>query len=208
MKRTGVKHRLFYRPDIEVRADEQSSGLPILRGHAIVANTISDAAGVWTEEVSPEAITKALARNSEVVALWNHRDDFPLQRTPKLKMQQDEKGLLVEFQPSDTSYARDLIANIESGVVKAMSFGFYLLEESRQVNPEGIDHYIIEDFELFDVSPVTYPFYKETDIDIKKSDIYKARSLGEQKKDKKSGCRKVFYNMMLLEEEQELDELE
>jgi hypothetical protein len=51
-----------------------------------------------------------------------------------------------------------------------MSFGFLALEdkwESKEVDGEPIDHRTITKARLYDVSPVTFPAYTQTDVSIR-----------------------------------------
>jgi len=177
-----LKHRVFFNTEIRAAAEPEEEGqLPKLAGHAIVADTKAEGWG-WTEEVDREAITKALKRKPKVASLWNHKTDFPLGKTANalpedhdkktglLKLKQDDLGLNTETIPSLTSYARDLVENVRSGVVSQMSFGFYILDEEmiKSKKDDELPHFIIRDFDLFDVSFVTFPFYKETDAELKK----------------------------------------
>uniref|UniRef100_UPI001642DB95 HK97 family phage prohead protease n=3 Tax=Bacillaceae TaxID=186817 RepID=UPI001642DB95 len=60
------------------------------------------------------------------------REDFPLARNTvpgesgRLELEIDGIGLKFRFKPSDTSYARDLMENIRSGVINQCSFAFSL----------------------------------------------------------------------------------
>lgn len=166
-KREKQQHRIFFRDEIRAEKREDQE-LPDLIGHAIVADTEAEGWG-WTEEISREAIEKALEQKDlDVVTLWNHNRDEPIGRYPEtLELKADDVGLLTTTRPVDCRAARDLVARIAGKVVRGMSFGFYLIREEL-VNKKGRDlpHFIIKEIELFDVSFVTFPFYQSTDAGI------------------------------------------
>lgn len=150
--------------------DGGQSALPKLRGHAAIFNTLSPKMWGFREQVAPGAFTRAI-QEDDVRALWNHNSDMPLGRnrakpTPTLTLSEDERGLLVEIDPPDTQYARDLVVSMRRGDVTQMSFGFMVIsQEWRTDTEDGVDIRTIREVRLFDVSPVTYPAYPETDVE-------------------------------------------
>ncbi|NIM21847.1 MAG: HK97 family phage prohead protease [Candidatus Latescibacteria bacterium] len=137
-----------------------------LAGHASVFNQKGDGF-LFTEEIAPGAFEKTLASDSTKFALWNHDYNFPLASTKAgtLDLREDDTGLYTEIEPSDTSFARDLVANVRAGVIDKMSFGFRIIDEDVDTRPER-PHFIVKEVELIEVSPVTLPFYDGTDIGI------------------------------------------
>jgi HK97 family phage prohead protease len=108
-------------------------------------------------------------RPLETRALWNHDANYPLARYPgTLKLNVDEVGLRYEFPVPDTSYGRDLAANIRAGIVRGSSFSFTV--------PSGGDAWTTENGRslrvisridsLLDVSPTTFPAYPDTDVKV------------------------------------------
>jgi phage head maturation protease len=65
--------------------------------------------------------------------------------------------------PPDVTYARDLLVSIERGDVSGMSFGFRVTKQEWDESGDILKRKILE-VELFDVSPVTYPAYPQTDV--------------------------------------------
>lgn len=139
-----------------------------LSGHAAVFNTIAQIGRYFREQVSPGAFSKSILE-SDVRALWNHDPNHVLGRNKSgtLRLSEDEAGLAVEIDPPDTQMGRDVVTLIKRGDVSQMSFGFIVRKaEWDESNPENPLRTITE-AELFDVSPVTYPAYKETDISVR-----------------------------------------
>src|SRR5690606_3344768 len=73
---------------------------------------------------------------------------------------------LVEIDPPDTQWARDLLVSIRRGDVNQMSFAFTVMdEEFSKENGENIR--ILKKVRLHDVSVVTYPAYPQTDVQVR-----------------------------------------
>jgi hypothetical protein len=69
--------------------------------------------------------------------------------------------------PPDTQIARDLKTSIFRGDINQMSFGFEILAEERiKGNGGEPDLFVLREVKLWDVSPVTFPFYAQTDVSV------------------------------------------
>lgn len=148
---------------IETRED----GKPVIKGHAAVFNEI-ESGGWFREQVAPGAFEDSL-KTDDIRALWNHRTDIVLgrNRSKTLKLWEDKKGLAVEIYPSDTDLVRGYLDMIERGDVSQMSFGFIVKKSTWEEFDDEDDLRTIEKVELWEVSPVTFPFYKSTDVSVK-----------------------------------------
>ena len=154
---------------VERRADES----PQIVGHAAVFNALSVDLGGWREQIEPGAFTQAI-REDDVRALLNHSPDVVLgrNRAGTLSLEEDRTGLRVAIDPPDTQAARDLVVSIERGDITQMSFGF-------RVRPSGANWAETDDgiirtltsVSLFDVSPVTFPAYPDTDVVVAKRSL-------------------------------------
>lgn len=148
----------------ELRAKGGST--PRITGHAAVFNQLSEDLGGFREKIAPGAFTDTI-QDGDIRALWNHDPNFPLARTKSktLRLKEDDEGLAIDADLPDTSYARDLIISIERRDVDQMSFGFMVLPDGQKWRLEdgGIVR-ILTKVELFDVSPVTFPAYPQTDV--------------------------------------------
>lgn len=124
------------------------------------------------ETISPNAFDNTL--NRDILSLWNHDSNYPLGRTTNgtLLLRVDNVGVFgtVEINPNDT-FAMDAYARIQRGDVKQCSFGFDILEESITSHDDGVIEFRIEEVELWEVSPVTFPAYEQTSISARKSDL-------------------------------------
>ena len=148
---------------IETRAD----GVKTLRGHAAVFNQLSEDLGGFREQLTPGAFTEALLI-SDIRALFNHDGNFVLgrNRAGTLRLAEDARGLAIEIDLPDTQFARDLAVSIARGDVDQMSFGFEVAPGGSTWAQEGgaTLRTITKIGRLYDVSPVTFPAYPQTDV--------------------------------------------
>ncbi len=146
----------------EIRAEGEGKESRII-GHAAIFNTFTD---IWDfrEQVAPGAFRKSISED-DVRALFNHDPNHVLgrNRAGTLKLAEDEKGLAIEIIPPDTQFARDLIVSLKRGDITQMSFGFQVLKDEWNQEAKPMER-TLKEVKLFDVSPVTFPAYPETDV--------------------------------------------
>jgi len=164
-RRNKMEKRAFEIEKLEVR--KAKDGKRTITGHAAVFNKIADG-GWFREQVAPGAFKDSIGKD-DVRALWNHDPNFVLGRNTAgtLRLTEDERGLAIEIDPPDTQAARDLLVSIERGDVSQMSFGFTTVRDSWERNKDDKDLRTLEKVQLWDVSPVTFPFYKDTDVAVR-----------------------------------------
>jgi uncharacterized protein len=185
----------------ELRAVSDDNGVRHITGYAAVFNSLSEDLGGFREKIAPGAFARAV-KEDDVRALWNHNSDNVLGRTKSgtLRLSEDNHGLKIECDPPDAQWVRDLIASIERGDVDQMSFGFVVRRYpdgsrgSMWVEENGEDIRILTDVELFDVSPVTFPAYPDTEVGL--------RSLAEHKKHAGEGEARTGLSVLLNEEDE------
>ena len=182
--RSMIERRSFY--------EEEATELPLLRvesrcedgqpesrwivGYAAKFGVNSLDLGEFTERIDPGAFGIVAERRGrkkplETRALWNHDPNYPLARYPgTLRMNVDETGLRYEFPVPDTSYGRDLAANIEAGIVRGSSFSFQIAPggESWSVEDGRSIRTVTKIDSLIDVGPVTFPAYPDADVTVAK----------------------------------------
>jgi len=135
-------------------------------GYAAVFNSRSEDLGGFVEVIQRGAF--AGAQEGDVRALFNHDANMVLGRTKAgtLAVSEDEIGLRIRITPPDTQYARDLIHLIERGDVSQMSFGFRtILDSWDTVGEETVR--TLKQVALYDVSPVTFPAYAATSVQMR-----------------------------------------
>jgi uncharacterized protein len=158
---------------VESRSEDGSEREYIV-GYAAKFGVLSLDLGDFVERIDPGAfgiVSERRGRRAplETRALWNHDANYPLARYPgTLKLSVDDVGLRYEFPVPDTSYGRDLAANIRAHIVRGSSFSFTV--------PSGGDAWTTENGRslrvinridsLLDVSPTTFPAYPDTDVKV------------------------------------------
>ena len=150
----------------EFRADTpDGESRPRIAGHAAVFNTLSEMLWGFRETIAPGAFSDAIGR-SDVRALVNHDSNYILGRKKNgtLKLWEDERGLAIDIDPPPTQWANDLLVSIGRGDIDQMSFGFTVGEDRWEEVDGETRRTILRVDELFDVSPVTFPAYPETDV--------------------------------------------
>lgn len=157
----------------EFRIEQREDGKKLIRGHAAVFNSETDL-GWFRERIAPGAFTESIGKD-DVRALFNHDSNHILGRNTAgtLTMREDERGLYVEIDPPDTQVGRDLVTSIERGDISQMSFGFQTIKDSWETNEkETKDLRTLEKVKLWDVSPVTFPAYQDTDVAVRSHDCW------------------------------------
>jgi HK97 family phage prohead protease len=152
----------------ELRAEQSETNLPAIVGYAALFDVTADLGWV-TESIAKGAFRESLERKDDVRALFNHDPNFVLGRSKAgtLDLVEDDKGLRVKILPPDTTLGRDIVKSIERGDISQMSFGFYIDSEIASYPESSKPHFTILRASLFDVSPVTFPAYEETEVDVK-----------------------------------------
>lgn len=186
------KETRTYRSDLKLRADGDNEPGKV-SGYAAVFNSESEDMGWWTEVreiIAPGAFDAA--DMSDVRALFNHDSNMLLARTSSgtLQLSIDKTGLKYEFELPDTTVGRDLRELLRRGDVSQSSFGFTVKKQSWSEEKDERGEVIrmvrtIEKIDrLFDVSPVTYPAYPDTQVALRSLEQWKAEHNKVEQKEK------------------------
>lgn len=149
---------------------EDKQEVQTIVGYALKFNSPSEDLGGFTEVVSSGALDSADL--SDVRALIDHDPTKILGRTTNgtLKLTVDEIGLKYEVTPSDTTYSRDLLVNMDNGNINQCSFSFILNYDNENCetweydNETNMYKRTINDIgQVLDVSAVTFPAYSNTE---------------------------------------------
>lgn len=153
--------------------------VPIMRGHASVFDswtTLYEGTYLtYREIIRPGAYADAIREAQDVRLLFNHDPTYVLARTISgtLKLSEDERGLLAIGELLDSPTIRDLVIGpVKRGDITGMSFGFTVRPggETRTEYEHDGRTYVDRELtalNLFDVSVVTYPAYRDTDVNIR-----------------------------------------
>lgn len=169
---SGHERRFVSVSDLEIRADDDKT---TFEGHAAVFDSPTDIGGWFRETVARGAFKKTI-QEADVRMLLNHNPDFVLARNKAgtLTLSEDSVGLLsVAELDRRQSYSNDLAISMERGDITQMSFGFQVIEDAWEKDGEEVPSYTfgatrtLQQVRLFDVSPVTYPAYTDTDASLR-----------------------------------------
>lgn len=171
---------------LEVRAVE-GTGQKMIRGHGAVYNKLSVDLGGFRELFLPGAFTDSI-KSDDIVSLRDHIPSYILarNRAGTLTLSEDDKGVFYEVSPPDTTYARDLMVSIERRDVTGGSIIFRTdgkkserwLVDGKEADAlsafmamwDGAKHKIerhIAKAKLYDIGPVTFPAYPQTDVKVR-----------------------------------------
>lgn len=161
-----MKYRERRLVDRVVRAG--GTGVRRIMGTAIVYDRESEVLGGWfVEVIRPGAATEAL-KKSDVRCLFNHDPNLLLGRTRSgtLKLTDSASALEYDCEAPNTQVAADVLVLLDRGDVSQSSFAFTISEDrwtfSKDPDTPAFREVLKID-ELFDVSPVTYPAYPQTE---------------------------------------------
>lgn len=181
----GREQRLATFGDIEIRTSADAADPIGFRGTAAVFNSRAVIGGKygWIEQVAPGAFSSVLG--DDVRLLKNHNPDLILARTTadNLRLSQTKDGLDVDADMTPTTYARDLALSLEARDVTQMSFAFEVAsngDEWDELDEDDPDfnktvfneiRTITKFKRLYDVSPVTYPAYTDTEASLRMREL-------------------------------------
>lgn len=171
----GQERRFFSAESLEIREED---GKPrVFLGHAAVFGRRSLDLGGFFEVIRPGAFKRALSEKQDVRALIDHESSKILGRSTAgtLRLSEDERGLRVEVDYADTSYARDLAVSMKRGDITQMSFGFRMKKDEWR-KEDGHDVRELIDVDLSDVSFVTYPAYPDTSAALRSRRDWQSRA--------------------------------
>lgn len=168
----GAERRYF---SSEVRSsinEVEGTSSPSVDGYAAKFNSVTTIGTYYPyeEEIATGAFDDCL--NDDVRCLFNHDPNYILARSNEgkgtLKLEIDSVGLKYSYDSPKRSFADDLLDAIDKGDVSQSSFAFRIKEQKWSYGDPvkgTIDRRTILKFEkLFDVSPVTYPAYADTEV--------------------------------------------
>lgn len=161
-----------------VGIEERDGGAKVLVGYAAVFYREGDKGTEYelypglVERIAPTAFNRALSERQDVRALANHDPNQVLGRSTAgtLRLSVDERGLRYEIDLPDTQVGRDTAVSVQRGDVTGSSFAFKPKKQSRQKG-SGFDVRMLEDVDVFDVGPVTFPAYAGSSVGMRAHNV-------------------------------------
>lgn len=192
----NIERRILPLGEFRVIEDKKETKLT---GYAAIFDVLSERMWGFREKVAKGAFTKTIGED-DIRMLWNHDPNFVLarNRSKTLTLREDGKGLYFESIVPETQWAKDLIVTIKRGDVSQCSFGF-IIEKEEWDYGDGKEEEIrtIKEVKLFDVSPVTYPAYPQTEVHIRSKWGETVLVYPEMKDEQ----RKIIANLMRISKE-------
>jgi Escherichia/Staphylococcus phage prohead protease len=142
-----------------------------VRGYAARYNELSHDLGGFRERIAPGAFDEVLATDPDVHFVWDHDTRYVLARTRSktLQLTSDTKGLRVNAQVGNYSYARDLRTALERGDINQASFAFTVAPDGQEFaqNDEGHIMRTIRNIgNLYDVTVTAQGAYPQTSMGV------------------------------------------
>lgn len=158
----------------------EENGEKHITGYFAVFNSNYEIAPGLTESVMPGAFDRTL--DGDIRALTDHDTRLVLGRSTAgtLTLRADSHGLWGDIlvNPNDQD-AMNTYARVQRGDVNQCSFGFDIVNEDAEYRDDGSVHWTIREVKLYEVSVVTFPAYKETNVNARSEQVadHKAREL-------------------------------
>jgi HK97 family phage prohead protease len=175
MPRSESQPRREFRlaPNTEARVVRADDGPTRIVGHAAVFDSLSEDLGGFREKISPGAFAESIERD-DIRALFNHDPHMVLgrNRNGSLSLKEDGRGLAYDVRTNgeDPDVPR-VVAKVERQDVSQNSFSFLVEDrEKDQEWDEDDEGNLIRTLlrvKLFDVGPVTFPAYPQTEAQVR-----------------------------------------
>ncbi len=162
----------------KVRIRTREDNTRVIEGYAAVffrSGDVGTQYELWegvVERVSPTAFDRAMRERDDARGAFNHDPNFILGRVSAgtMRLSVDSIGLRYEIDLPDTQAGRDTATSIERGDITGSSFAFSPRQTRWISGAEGEPEIrMLEDVELFDCGPVTYPAYESTTTGVRSS---------------------------------------
>lgn len=165
-------------PQSTIELRETEDGQRTITGYAVKWEMKSHTMGWFTrfrEQFKKGAFTESLNKEDQR-ALWSHDTSKVLGRTKNgtLRLYEDDIGLRFELDLPNTTLGNDAYETIKRGDVDGVSFGFRMLkQEWDEADPDNVVRTITQ-ADLFEISPVGFPAYPDSQVSARSEDPYKA----------------------------------
>lgn len=169
-----VIERRAFSADFRIESEEGEKS-PKIIGYAAKFNSLSEEMWGFRETIAKGAFAEAL-KDGDVRALFNHDPNIVLGRSTAgtLVLTEDDIGLRYEITPPDTQTVRDIIESIKRGDISQSSFAFSMQGDGNDEWQELPDDKAVRTIKkvsrLFDISPVTYPAYSDTESGVRSAE--------------------------------------
>jgi HK97 family phage prohead protease len=156
-----LERRHFEVDRLEIRGTGDSR---TVRGLGVPYNRKSEDMGGWREVIAPGAATNSVASN-DIALLWQHDQTQPISRVSasRVPLVLEERKTGVWFEQDASAFTEYQLDKLADGVVHQMSFGFYAEEQEWAEESKPVLR-TINQMNLLELSPVTFPAYPSTKV--------------------------------------------
>lgn len=153
---------------VEIREEGESR---FVEGYVNEFGALSEDLGGFREKVERGAFARSIEQG-DVLALWQHDSADPLGRMSNglLELREDSRGLWFRIKAEALSPRQ--LEKVQDGTVRNMSFGFFTKADSWEENDGGTVRTLL-DVELLEVSPVTFPAYRDSSAAVRSLDAWR-----------------------------------
>lgn len=144
----------------EIKATEDG----VIEGYGSVFGDLDSYYDIVAKGAFKRTLKEAKSAGRMPAMLWQHNSDQPI--GVWTDMFEDDKGLVVKGQLADTQQGRDAHTLLKMGALSGLSIG-YRTQKYKMDNESGIR--TLQDVDLFEVSPVTFPALDSARISAVKS---------------------------------------
>lgn len=184
----GQENRILTLSECELRVTKRADGKRVIEGYAAKFNKLSQDLGGFKEKIDRNAFEDCLTR-CDVRCLREHDPRQILGRTKPgtMRLSTDDIGLKFESDVPDTQVGKDTVTDIEDGNLDGCSFSFTVKSpggdkwEGDWDDSDPPTRTLLDVRDLFDVGPVQYPAYLDTDVNCRSFDLFKeSRELAQR----------------------------
>jgi uncharacterized protein len=151
---------------IEVR--KNADGSRSIAGESVVYNSLSENLGGFREVIKAGSFSESLQDHPDVFCYYGHDDLQILGRVSSgtLALQDTQTALRFECKLPDTTTANDLIALLERGDIRGMSFGFVCIDDEWTDAGDYLLRTVTAAI-LYEISVVGTPAYPATSVSLR-----------------------------------------
>lgn len=165
---------------IDISSETQGDSLVvsgIVNGSGSISQVLTNPSNgrKFRETIAPGVFNQAIQNAKRIDFLSQHDKSMILSTTENesLELRETDKGLEMNASISNTSWGKDTFQLIKDGIIKGMSFGMRVSDDSWAMGNDGIPMRTINGINLFEVSAVRNPAYLSSEIEARDVDIIK-----------------------------------
>lgn len=165
----NIERRIYQVPDIEYRVHgEGDESKPVVSGLGVPYGSETVIGDMWREEFVDGAFREAIAED-DIRSLFNHEPSiiFGRNRAGTLDLEETPRGVVYTARPDVNPTTEGPLRNIERKEVTGSSFGFAVRNSKDEEWSDSDDGKLplrrIFKARMFDIGPVTFPAYPQTD---------------------------------------------